>query len=296
MLDKNDINLSADRVNEAGHLINTQYIMTPKEKIKELAKLMSDTSLSLDERIDQMIADHEECEWEDEVEIECFKMMIDAIKAEEATATHVREMLELYVLLAEKYGDCEIYRPLENLSWEVREVLRDERIAWMVINDTVPRIIDVLKDTVYNHETYRLLLVYVYSAYRNGELNEDMKGRVRHLLKLRILLDDIHVWHDHMFTKELQTAITTLLTADELLKIILNPSVGHLRRDPVEYTDRWEEIYYDVEEYLSERFANAPRQMGLCFRIWSAKREYLKDNYGIDWHSPAQMNPRVRFD
>lgn len=270
--------------------------MTTKDKIKELAAVVSDTSLSLDERIDRVISLREEREWEDEVDIECFKMLIDAIKAEDATATHVREMLELYVLLAEKYVDCDIYRPLDNLSWEVREVLRDDRIAWKVIDDTVPRIIDALKDTVYNHETYRLLLIYIHSAFRNGELNEDLKGRVRHLLKLRILLDDIHVWHDHLFTKELQTAIASLLSSDELLKIILNPTIGHLRRDPVEYTDRWEEIYYDVEDYLNERFANAPRHMGLCFKIWSAKREYLKDNYGIDWHSPAQMNPRVRFD
>ena len=270
--------------------------MTPKEKIKELAAIVTDSSLSLDERIERVFTEREKCEWEDEVDIQCFRMLIDAIKEENATATHVREMFELYTLLAEKYVDCKIYRPLEDLSWEVREVLRDERIAWEVIEDTVPRIIDALEDTVYNHETYRLLMVYINRAFRYGKLNEDMKGRVRHLLKLRLLLDDIHVWHDHLFTKELQSAIASLLSSDELLKIILNPSIGRLRRDPVEYTVRWEEIYYDVEDYLNERFANAPRQMGLCFRIWSAKRDYLLDNYGIEWRSPAQMNPRVRFD
>ena len=270
--------------------------MTPKETIAQLQAIASDTSLSLDERIDKVISLREERKWEDEVDIQCFRMLIDAIKAEDATATHVREMFELYALLAEKYVDCKIYRPMEDLSWEVREVLRDERIAWEVIEDTLPQIIDALEETVYSHETYRLLMMYINRAYRQGKLNEDMKGRVRHLLKLRILLDDIHVWHDHLFTKELQTAISSLLSSDELLKIILNPTIGHLRRDPVEYTDRWEEIYYDVEDYLNERFANAPRHIGLCFKIWSAKREYLKDNYGIDWHSPAQMNPRVRFD
>lgn len=270
--------------------------MTPKETIAQLQAITSDTLLSLDDRIERIFTLREEKEWEDEVDIECFRMLIDTIMAEEAIATHVREILQLYVLLAEKHVKCEIYRPLEELSQDVREVLRDDRVAWEVIDETVPRIIDALGETVYNHELYRLLLVYIDKAYRNGKLDEELKGRIRHLLKLRILLDEPYSWHSHLMTKELQGAIASLFTSDEMLKIILNPTIGHLKCDHVEYTERWEEIYYDVEDYLKERFANAPRQMGFCYMYWSAKRDYLLDNYGIEWHSPAQMNPRVHFD
>ena len=77
---------------------------------------------------------------------------------------------------------------------------------------------------------------------------------------------------------------------------MLDPKIGHLRTDPVEYTREWEKIYYDVEDELDRRVANVPRQMGFCFQYWATKRELLMEKYGIDWRSPSQMNPRVMFD
>ena len=217
------------------------------------------------------------------------------INEEKAVSTHVMELMQLYTLLAETYDDLNDYRPLDRLAFDVRELLRDERIAWEVIQPTLPRIIEVMKDSVYHYETYRLLLVFVHMAFINGKLDREMKGYVRHLLKLGLLLEDSS-WMSHWIKGEAQEAIARLFTSDELLKIILNPTVGSLRVDPVEYTQKWEDIYYDVEDELDRRFANAPRHMGFCFRYWSAKRELLKDKYDIEWRSPSQMNPRVMFD
>ena len=270
--------------------------MKTKEIIKQIQSIIFDKSLSLDDRIDQICTRKQSDNWSTEVDIECFKMLIDIIKEEQAIATHVHDLLTLYALLAETYVETDVFRPLERLSFEVRDIIRDSRISWEVIDDTVPRIVDALEDSVYNHEYYRLLLTYLSIAFQNGKLNFEMKGRVRHFLKLQLLLDDIYRWHDHLLTKEMQTAIASLFTPEELLKIILNPTIGHLKCDPIEYTYEWEQIYYDVEEYLKERFANVHRHMGFCFKYWSAKREYLKENYDIEWHSPAQMNPRVKFD
>lgn len=270
--------------------------MKSKETIQRLQNIIANTSVPLNDRIGNIFDLREDEAWDDEVDIECFKMLIAAIKEEKAIATNVEDLLFLYVMLAEAYVETDVLRPLEQLSFDVREILRDERIAWEVIYETVPRIIDALDDSVYHHETYRLLLTYLAIAFRNGKLDSELKGRVRHFLKLQLLLDDTYRWHDHLLTKDMQAAIASLFTSDELLKIILNPTIGHLKCDPVEYTYKWEEIYYDVEEYLSERFANAPRQMGFCFMYWSAKQDYLKEHYNIEWRSPAQMNPRVRFD
>ena len=36
--------------------------------------------------------------------------------------------------------------------------------------------------------------------------------------------------------------------------------------------------------------------MGACHAIWSEMRRIYRDEYGIEWQSPAQLNPRVRFD
>ncbi len=36
--------------------------------------------------------------------------------------------------------------------------------------------------------------------------------------------------------------------------------------------------------------------IGRCHLIWSRQAEILKDEHGIDWYSPAEMNPWVMFD
>ena len=35
---------------------------------------------------------------------------------------------------------------------------------------------------------------------------------------------------------------------------------------------------------------------GLCHVRWAIKAKILKEKYNIEWHSPATLNPRVRFD
>ncbi|WP_294456636.1 hypothetical protein [uncultured Bacteroides sp.] len=39
-----------------------------------------------------------------------------------------------------------------------------------------------------------------------------------------------------------------------------------------------------------------PRGMGFCFAYWNTKAQVLKADYGIEWRSPAIMNPHVMFD
>ena len=38
------------------------------------------------------------------------------------------------------------------------------------------------------------------------------------------------------------------------------------------------------------------RGMGFCHSYWATKKSILKDKYGIDWKSPAEMNPQTCFD
>ena len=65
--------------------------------------------------------------------------------------------------------------------------------------------------------------------------------------------------------------------------------------DPVERTQKWEDIYVEVEEECDRRLEDVPRGMGFCFAYWSVKANVLKE-YGIDWKSPHYMNPGVLFD
>jgi hypothetical protein len=36
--------------------------------------------------------------------------------------------------------------------------------------------------------------------------------------------------------------------------------------------------------------------LGLCHRIWRESKQQLKAEYGIDWRSPAELNPGAVFD
>ena len=69
----------------------------------------------------------------------------------------------------------------------------------------------------------------------------------------------------------------------------------HLRFDPVERTQKWEDVYFEVEEECARRLEGIPRGMGFCFHYWAARHDVLR-KYGIDWKSPHMMNPRVIFD
>lgn len=269
-----------------------------KEKITEIVNDAADT---IENRIERVISLHEDLDERLEkkdrlaAEAACFEALIEMLLAEHANLSNAQDLMELYALLAETYVELNDNRQVKDIAYKVRDIIRCDEASWAILEETVPRIIDAVNDTVYNHASYDLTLMFLRKAFKEGKLDQDLKGRARRLLKLRILLEDAD-GYDSFFSKELQEAIAGLFTSQELMKIIIDPAIGHLKCDPVEYTYRWEDIYYRMEQKLQERFANAPRHMGFCFKYWNAKRELLKEEYGIDWKSPSQMNPRVMFD
>lgn len=274
--------------------------MLYKELEARIREIVNDSADSVENRIERVLSLQQETEGlekKDQLEADaaCYAALIEMLLTERANLSNALEHLQLYALLAETYDELEDYRPIKEIAYKVRDIIRCDEAPWEALEETVPRIIDAVNDTVYNHASYDLTLMFLRKAFKEGKLNESLKGRARRLLKLRILLEDADGF-DSFFSKELQDAIAEMFTPGELMKIIVNPSIGHLRCDTVEYTFRWEDIYYQMEHKLNERFANAPRHMGFCFLYWNAKRELLKEEYGIDWKSPSQMNPRVMFD
>lgn len=69
----------------------------------------------------------------------------------------------------------------------------------------------------------------------------------------------------------------------------------HLKFDPVERTEEMERVVEDVERECDRQLAGRPRGMGFCFAYWSARSAALS-RHGIEWRSPALMNPGVLFD
>ena len=70
---------------------------------------------------------------------------------------------------------------------------------------------------------------------------------------------------------------------------------GHLKADPIQASEKWEEVIYEVEKEVDEELKDEPRGMGFCHAYWSAKKAALARR-GIEWKSPREMNPKVMFD
>lgn len=72
--------------------------------------------------------------------------------------------------------------------------------------------------------------------------------------------------------------------------------IGHLKRDPIEWSAEYESVIDEAEKKIYKMLKRHPRGMGFCFAYWHAKAQVLKEDYGIEWRSPAIMNPGVMFD
>lgn len=67
-------------------------------------------------------------------------------------------------------------------------------------------------------------------------------------------------------------------------------------KDPVEKTTEYAEAMKIIEPILDKEFPETvPPVMGTCHRYWARKKEMLKAK-GIEWKTPGEMNPDIRFD
>ena len=71
---------------------------------------------------------------------------------------------------------------------------------------------------------------------------------------------------------------------------------GMLRDDPIEWTAEYESNIDRAEQIIAERLGHRHRGLGFCHTYWATKAQVLRDEFGIEWRSPAAMNPDVLFD
>ena len=67
------------------------------------------------------------------------------------------------------------------------------------------------------------------------------------------------------------------------------------KKDPVEWTEKWEEVIDEAMRNALSRLEDTPRGMGFCYAYWHELKEALK-HLGVEWRSPKTMNPGVMFD
>lgn len=282
-------------------------LLNLQEQARQIA---DDKSLTIEDRIERLLSlrnvaddgpdnDNDNYDLKREKEnadrdviiFEALARMIESAPAESYDET---TPLLAYTLLAEAYSDSSNPRPLKTATRNALDSFStDEPTEYCNdIIDALHRLAAALKNTPFNHAYYDVLCAIVETALANGMNIADFKSQIVTILKLHVLMQE-----DGRNTPEwLNREVPKIFKPKELLDIILNPTIGHLRKDPVEYTWEWESVYYDVEDQLEKIFEDEPRHMGFCFRYWSTKKDLLKNAYGIDWKSPSMMNPRVMFD
>jgi hypothetical protein len=67
-----------------------------------------------------------------------------------------------------------------------------------------------------------------------------------------------------------------------------------LLHDPIEDDPTLRSVLEEAQ--LLAEADEPPRGLGSCHRLWRAKKRVLKNQFEIDWFSPAEMNPGIRFD
>lgn len=142
-----------------------------------------------------------------------------------------------------------------------------------------------------------------YSVVRRFEdcLMEHPRLKLRLLeLELAIVrrieaLNDHELSHAEYLEREISRHKRNIHFADnDQLDSIEQTGYG-LKKDPVEWTARWEEVIDEADRMAEEKLKDYPRGMGFCHGYWHERQKALR-KFGVVWRTPSEMNPRTRFD
>lgn len=65
--------------------------------------------------------------------------------------------------------------------------------------------------------------------------------------------------------------------------------------DPQESDPRLRRVFAAVDAEAERAVGNTPRDGRFIFHFWSAKKRMLRQKHGIDWKTPAELNPNIAY-
>lgn len=69
-----------------------------------------------------------------------------------------------------------------------------------------------------------------------------------------------------------------------------------LLHDPIEDDEAIKVLVELAGAKADSEIPSEPWSLGRCHAVWARMKKILKDEHGITWYSPQEMNPFVRFD
>lgn len=269
--------------------------MNREAQIKSIAE---DRELSINNRIEKILSVHDEVDGDtDEYYVlgcTVFETIRILLLSDNYEDCHLDDLLMCNCMLAEAYKHTSQSWRIAPLAREVYDKLigsltrKTERLHTHV--QVLGRVCYCLRGT--GHPRLMMKLLAIRLGYEKAlpepdpENLEDIAGDLYRLA----LLTDCNTW-----LGTVEADVVAILGAEKMKAIEKAPQMGHLKADPVEYTEQWENIIDKVEAEVGEELAGEPVCMGFCFKYWSVKERVLH-KYGIDWRSPMLMNPGVTFD
>ena len=82
----------------------------------------------------------------------------------------------------------------------------------------------------------------------------------------------------------------------EIVGLLIGQADNTLYHDPIEDLPELADAFAAAETEIEAALKGKARGLGFCNTYWRVRKQILRDKYGIDWFSPRQMNPSVRFD
>ena len=228
-----------------------------------------------------------------QLSIEELNEIMEQLMADENAENRDVELICGMALLAEGYVDRKEYDNVREQAQTALEVIDSFNAPEDLKLQVLKRLIKAVESTPFHHLLRDLLAAYVLKAHHADLKTSEYRKEAEKVVKLDILLEPDAFKEDN---RELDHILATMFTSAEIIDMIHSPHIGFLAVDRVEYTWEWESIALEVDKRVEEILKDVPKGMGFCFHYWSTKEDLLKKEYGIQWHSPAVMNPRVMFD
>ena len=265
--------------------------------IEKIAAIEQDNSLSVNEKVAQIVALHQGL---DEYSDDAFKVSLPVYETvrrllleDNYEGCHTSDLLMCNSLLAEAYAR-------NRKSWLITPLAQHtcDMLTGAIVDDDetlkmIAAVIDRMCYVLYEHPRMSMKLYSLQYSFEKSrkEPNEDtLKEAAENIISLATL-SECDTWY-----APLKEEFVALLGADMVREIENNPYTGNLKVDPVVYTEAYETVIDTVNEEVDRRMEGEPYGMGMCFEIWSIKKEILASKYDIEWRTPSQMNPRVHFD
>ena len=137
---------------------------------------------------------------------------------------------------------------------------------------------------------HNLLIEYQMRRHNLQPFNADEIKRMETLLYDACKARNYYEYDDCADLITLTKDVLTQEKAESLVASAIEYRANFVKNDPVEKTQEYLAVIDEVERLIDEN-----KKMDFCLETWSLKEHYLLER-GIEWLSPATLNPNVHFD